>query len=209
MNKNAAAVALGSIKTKAKAISSRINGMLGGRPRTKSEPRMCKDGRVHLIPRRRTFAESVVIFWENVKVSNPQDCWLWSGGKKENGNGLWYGIFWDDNKIIKAHRFSWKIKNGEIPKGKLVCHRCDNPLCVNPSHLFLGTYLDNNRDASNKGRHAFGERVPGSVLNDEKVRQIRKLRSEGKTQRAIAETIGAKESTVQAVVEGRSWKHVK
>jgi hypothetical protein len=83
----------------------------------------------------------------------PSGCWEWQGTMKKNG----YGIFQDrtregSGKQLQAHRFSFEIFHGEIPPGLLVCHHCDNPKCVNPEHLFLGTHKDNTQDMIRKGR---------------------------------------------------------
>lgn len=86
-------------------------------------------------------------FWQ--RVERGPNCWLWSGGTNERG----YGKISDDNRRpAYAHRISWEMTNGPIPEGLYVCHHCDNPRCVNPSHLFLGTQKDNLRDMSTKGR---------------------------------------------------------
>lgn len=91
-------------------------------------------------------------FWQNVGVS--ADCWEWQGTKDSKG----YGLITDRRKNIGAHRLSWQLCYGPIPDGLYVCHSCDNPSCVRPEHLFLGTNQDNQRDASAKGRSAFGDR---------------------------------------------------
>lgn len=86
-------------------------------------------------------------FW--AKVNKTDGCWLWTASAWRG-----YGIFWADGRRWKAPRYSWALVNGPIPSGLMVCHRCDNPPCVRPSHLFIGTMSDNIRDAYAKGRHS-------------------------------------------------------
>lgn len=86
-------------------------------------------------------------FWERVQKTD--DCWLWTGSTDKDG----YGWFWVDGKTATAHRFSYALHNdGAIPDGLYVCHSCDNPPCVNPDHLWLGTNQDNMDDCARKGR---------------------------------------------------------
>jgi hypothetical protein len=92
-------------------------------------------------------------FWS--KVDKSGDCWVW----KDSTKGFGYGIFAvTHGKQVGAHRFSWEIHNGPIPEGLEVCHKCDNPPCVNPDHLFLGTHTENLLDMHAKGRGARGDR---------------------------------------------------
>jgi len=92
-------------------------------------------------------------FWD--KVEKTDGCWLWTASKSEDG----YGYFRFDGGMRKAHRMSWLFTNGEIPEGMFVCHSCDNPSCVNPEHLWLGTNQDNQDDMNEKGRHGFTKRT--------------------------------------------------
>jgi hypothetical protein len=89
------------------------------------------------------------LFW--AKVQKTAGCWLWTASRT-GGNGG-YGKFTVKQQLVYAHRQSWVIHNGEIPGGMMVLHSCDNPLCVNPAHLFLGTAYDNRMDCIRKGRH--------------------------------------------------------
>lgn len=96
-------------------------------------------------------------FWEKVDKSNGEtSCWIWLGATDGR-----YGQFWVDGRIVRASRFSWSIHNGiEFPKDKEACHKCDNTMCVNPSHIWPGTHKENLLDASSKGRLTSKERNP-------------------------------------------------
>lgn len=92
-------------------------------------------------------------FWANVYIHKPEHCWHWIGTRDPNGYGR---IATRMNKgrpvFVSAHRFSWELANAQpIPAERFVCHSCDNPSCVNPAHLWIGTYLDNGSDCARKG----------------------------------------------------------
>jgi hypothetical protein len=110
----------------------------------------------------------------NERVAKTEDCWLWTGQTYETKRP--YGRFHFRDKRYLAHRISWVLHFGEIPPGLLVCHRCDNPKCVRPDHLFLGTYADNKWDSVRKGRarkshmQATGCCVHGHEMTEENTR---------------------------------------
>ena len=176
-------------------------------------------------------------FWEKVDKRGPDDCWEWKGGISGNG----YGTFWLERQSFRAHRVFYELFIGKIPNGLLVCHTCDNPKCVNPNHLFLGTYKDNMQDAVKKGKllgargdrngsHTHPERVARgdrsgvrlhpekwpkgedhhySKLDNNKVKEIRQLYASGIiTQRKLAIKFGVKQSTIGAIVNNITWKHI-
>lgn len=137
-------------------------------------------------------------------------CWEWQGGKKHSG----YGRVRYQGKDEYAHRLSYEIFVGAIPKGMFVCHHCDNPRCVNPEHLFLGTQADNMADMARKGRGKGrgrrgarpGSANPFSKLTEEQVALIRE--AEG-IQQAIATQFGVGQSTVSLIRNGKRWRHLK
>src|SRR4026209_597513 len=106
-------------------------------------------------------------FWS--KVQKTDSCWLWLASKGEHGYG-WVAL---NNKNRHASRAAWELTNGPIPKGMFVLHRCDNPPCVRPDHLFLGTTQDNANEMSRKGRSLYGERNRRAKLTEAQVLEIR------------------------------------
>lgn len=131
-------------------------------------------------------------------------CWVWLGRKNHHG----YGILDFKRKPIRAHRFSWMIKNGKIPDGKFVLHKCDNRACVNHSHLFLGTAADNSADMKLKGRSIAGEKHPLRKLNSFQVILMRDIRSRGASLKFIANKFKVGQSTVSQICRFHRWKSV-
>lgn len=144
--------------------------------------------------------------WSRVDRSQ-EGCWEWQAGKTAAG----YGEFMFQRKMYYAHRAAWILSCGDIPDGKCVRHKCDNPACCRPDHLELGTQNDNVQDmmSRGRGRKAVGNQNARSKLNPTKVRQVRRMRRQGKTLKQIAEAMGVNDKTIHAIVTGKTWKHVK
>lgn len=140
------------------------------------------------------------------KIDN--GCWEWQ--RALDGGG--YGILKNSQKRnFKAHRVAYYLAYGDFNERLLVLHKCDNPKCVNPDHLFLGTNKDNTRDMLNKNRHCFGERQHKSKLNEIQVLSIRdkfeRLCAEIKNN--LADEYGTSSSNINAIVSRTSWKHLR
>lgn len=147
-------------------------------------------------------------FW--TKVQKTAGCWLWLGHFDKNGYGQ-LALPGRRGGTLQAHRFSWQLHNGPIPDGKCVLHKCDNPSCVNPKHLFLGTNYDNWHDMENKGRWKpggcpQGEKHPLAKLSDEQVKAIRLCSLSGPE---LARRYGVRPQTIYAVRNRETWKHIK
>lgn len=146
-------------------------------------------------------------FWSKVKVlmtNNPaKSCWVWTGRTHKG-----YGQFTINRKCQYASRIAWTIFNDD-PKELGVLHKCDNPPCVNPFHLFVGSSKDNTHDCLQKGRFHKGERTGGSILTEENVRDIRRLYIKGKIGPVrIANQLNLSRFAVTGVIHGGNWKHV-
>lgn len=153
------------------------------------------------------------------RMPNPKDrfdnniiitpsCWLWVGAKVRG-----YGAMQINGKKKKAHRFSYEFYVGEIADSMLVCHKCDVPACVNPSHLFLGTHADNAKDKVRKKRQARGEKVARgrSKLTPEMVKEIRDAYKRGDKTRntiALAKLYRISNCFVSEIINNKKWKEV-
>jgi hypothetical protein len=159
-------------------------------------------------------------FWSKVNIGNPQECWNWKCGLFASG----YGQFRLLGKPVKAHRISYAIANGNLPTTMFVIHKCDNPKCVNPSHLSQGTHLDNMRDMKEKSRAARGDwngsRLYPQRLARGETQHLAKLKTQdvidarriyatgAVSYGKLAIIYGVKRFTITQAIKGRTWAHI-
>lgn len=150
-------------------------------------------------------------FWGYVTKSAPDDCWEWIGTSVPFGYGIFYLTASRGNKArIYAHRFSWEIHNAaEIPPGLFILHRCDNPRCVNPKHLYAGTVLKNAKDKVERGRQQRGSKCYNAKLTEQDVAEMIKLRrTENTLLKDLSSRFGISMSIVSEILSGKVWTHV-
>ena len=147
--------------------------------------------------------------------AGPDACWPWVGARGGEG----YGHLEINRRSRRAHRVAWELAHGRVPDGLVVCHACDNPPCCNPTHLWLGTRADNNRDRAAKGRSASGDRhathrVPdlwrgerqwAAKLNRDQVRAIRAAHAAGATQLGLSRQYGVSRRAVKSILTRQTW----
>ena len=160
-------------------------------------------------------------FSKIVRGQTEDDCWGWTATKNNKG----YGALKVNGQMAPINRVSWMVHFGEIPKGLCVCHSCDNPICSNPKHLFLGTHQDNMDDMIRKGRDRKdaqkalrnrsrsykGMGSSTAKLTDEQVREIKRLAVGRKIGfgKQIAERFGVIPATIGHILSGRNWSHIQ
>ncbi len=149
-------------------------------------------------------------FWENVIKAALDDCWLWTGTKGHHGYGMMsVGSKRDKSRRnVFAHRLSYELHYGPIPSGAVIRHTCDNPSCVNPGHLIVGSHQENMRDMVSRNRQTLGTKNPQARITADDVRQIRALAASGTIHAEIAPRFGITRSAVTMIVERKRWAHV-
>jgi len=142
-------------------------------------------------------------FW--AKVNKTNDCWLWTGCQSEG-----YGYIRHNKKSYRTNRVSWELHFGSIPLGLLVCHKCDNPSCVRPDHLFLGTNLENTQDRDRKKRNKSpkGEQHGSAKLTISDILAIRELHTQKIQTVEIARRFGVCRSHISEIIHRKFWKHI-
>lgn len=164
-------------------------------------------------------------FWN--KVDKSGECWTWTASKNNKGYGQLMtepGEIFTTKRPVLAHRMSWMIHFGAIPKDMEICHKCDNPQCVNPNHLFLGTHTDNMRDMIRKGKGAmnqpnvmtvcpekrhWGERNGQAKLTASQVREIRIGFQIGYSMNELGNMYGITRHAIGRIVRRQAWAHIE
>jgi hypothetical protein len=143
-----------------------------------------------------------------MQVEKSDGCWIWQAAKDKDGYGMFKGSVAGET-YTRAHRFSYSFHTGEIiPEGMSVMHSCDNPSCVNPDHLSIGTTLENQRDKWKRGRGKvrFGESSPHCKLTED---QVREIRASTEKQSDMAKRLGVTQTTISEIRRRVSWSHLK
>lgn len=141
-----------------------------------------------------------------VAIGDRHECWEWQG----NAPGGRHGHFSINAEAVKAHRWIYELCCGSIPEGMVIRHKCDNPKCVNPIHLTVGTPKDNVADMLERGRGADrrGEKHPLAKIDADAVRHIRAQAEIGQTHRALAEEYGVSNQQIGKIVRRENWRHI-
>lgn len=150
------------------------------------------------------------LFHSRYKIDEKNGCWIWFGAKQGDGYGQLRPNFLNKKKTA-AHRFAYELYYGPFDKNLYVCHKCDNPPCVNPLHLFLGTNRENMIDCVKKGRHGQkkGELSSNAKLKEHQILEIRKLYAKGDiTQPELAKMFGTTRPNINSILHRQSWKHI-
>jgi len=143
-------------------------------------------------------------FWSKVNIKGPDECWEWTGPLNAKG----YGSFSFPGHTCRASRMAWILTYGNISKNICVLHKCDNPACCNPAHLYLGTNQDNVDDKVRKGRQLKGEKVGTSKLTEKQVLKISELYGKQYTLNQLATLFSVTNTTIWRIIHNYSWKHI-
>lgn len=147
--------------------------------------------------------------WEKIIKGDPDECWPFLSAGKPSPYGRILQSGSKPPRYLLSHRVVWELTNGPIPKGMFVCHKCDNPCCCNPNHLFLGLPKENSADMARKGRAPRGASNHKTKLTEDQVRQIKVLlRATNWTTGEIGKMFGVTAGAIQSIVENKSWKYL-
>lgn len=146
-------------------------------------------------------------FWRYIEPEPNSGCWLWSGAVGGQPPRWGYGKIKHAGKTLSAHRVGWELKNGPIPDGLCVCHKCDTTRCCNPDHMFLGTHADNAADRNGKGRGM----MDGELNHKAKLTmaQILAIRSDTRIARIVAADYAVTRTQIEYIRKRKTWRHVR
>lgn len=144
-------------------------------------------------------------FWAKVRRGPPEACWLWEGTSSSRDH---YGQLRVEGRYVAAHRIAFELSGRRLEPGKVIRHRCDTRLCVNPGHLEQGTHEENRRDCVDRGRHAIGEQNGRAKLGETDVRSVRRLLAKGWGPNRIARRFGVDPKAIRQIRDGKTWRHV-
>ena len=143
-------------------------------------------------------------FWNRVLIKRSSTCWPFQGAINKGG----YGKSSIDGRKTSAHRVAYEIAIGIIPQGNIVCHTCDNPLCCNPNHLFLGTHKTNAEDRNRKGRQASGSSNGKTKLTVDEVKEIKSRLQNGESAMNISKSYNVHNYTIGNIKRGITWRNI-
>ncbi|MEK6591545.1 MAG: HNH endonuclease signature motif containing protein [Pseudomonadota bacterium] len=147
-------------------------------------------------------------FWS--KVEKTDGCWIWRGPRTQWNRGNFTISQHGQKRWLSSHRVAWEMANERrVPDGLCVCHRCDNPPCVRPDHLFIGTHADNVADKVAKRRHRWGSRVVGAKVTEADILEIFRKKKEGWGGRELRYMFGLTQGPLWCILNRRTWRHVE
>lgn len=183
---------------------SKLAACFGVRPSGRRSPK-CSECTAGPLSEARSSARVLRRFWRGVRRGDPDECWEWTGSRIGARINKGYGMFYDGERKVYTHRYSYEIHNGPIPLGIFVCHRCDNRPCCNPAHLFLGTNRDNVLDSLAKGRTSCYNK---SDLSEAQIRTLRDRARAGESCQDLGVEFGLSRSHVWRIRSGLCWGHL-
>jgi DNA-binding XRE family transcriptional regulator len=148
-----------------------------------------------------TSEDAEIRFWKKVQKSDDNNCWIWLACRQGN-NGYGYFRISKDLGHTVAHRYSYELHKGKIPDGMIICHSCDNPICVNPNHLFTGTHQTNaiDREKKRRGNHDYITKLTET--------QVLEIKSSLLSQSKLAKIYEVSRSTISSIKHGETWKYL-
>jgi len=176
---------------------------MDGRAKPRCKPKSCRQCKQVFTPRSngQWYCSNECVFHSNYSAEE-SGCWRWARCGDKDGYGI---IHLQGGTVERAHRFAYRITHGEIPDGLVVRHSCDNPRCVNPAHLSVGTCAENTGDAVAKNRHYHGERFHTAKLTEADVIAIRAAKA---TITELAKAYGVDKTNISCIRRGKTWRHL-